>query len=197
MSPLLRSICTGSVALSLTGCGYFDSRAAHRAQMTMVGMTAYDLQACAGIPAKVQKLNDTTQIYQYTGTHTLPTSSDSTIIPVQQIVNMTQVFFGGAGTNCTATIRLDHDRVSEVHYSGDDDEVIGTDGVCSIITRGCARQPEATMQKVNSGPFGPVSAFSSPTTPNQSTSATYDDQSGATVPNLEKNSPEPVIVPRP
>lgn len=196
MSRFAISVFTLPVAVALTGCGYFDSRAAHRAQLSMVGMTANDLQACAGVPSAVKKLNDTTQIFQYTGTHTLPTASDSTLIPVQQIVNVTEVVFGGAGTNCTTIVRLDHDRVSEVHYTGDDDEVVGTDGVCSIITRGCARQPEATMHKVSNGPFGPVSAFRAPTTPNQSTSATYTDQSGSVVPNLERKSDKPVIVPR-
>ncbi|CDG39104.1 MULTISPECIES: hypothetical protein [Asaia] len=182
--------------VGLTGCGYFDSREAHRAQLAMIGMTSNDLQACAGIPASTKTLNDTTQIYQYTATMNLPTASDSTIIPVQQLLNMTQVTLGGAGTTCKAIIRLDHDRVSEVHYAGDDDEIIGSDGICSIITRGCARQPEASMRKVSGGPFGPVSAFHSPAAPNQSTSATYNKQSGETVPNYTDKS-KPVIVPRP
>ncbi|WP_147094391.1 hypothetical protein [Swaminathania salitolerans] len=182
--------------LSLGGCGYFDSREAHRAQIAMIGMTSNDLQACAGIPNSTKTLNDTTQIYQYVGTMNLPSASDSTIIPVQQLLNMTQVTLGGAGTTCKAIIRLDHDRVSEVHYAGDDDEIIGSDGICSIITRGCARQPEASMRKVNGGPFGPVSAFHSPAAPNQSTSATYNKQSGETVPNYTDPN-RPVIVPRP
>ncbi|GAB6855793.1 hypothetical protein JCM15831A_28170 [Asaia astilbis] len=182
--------------LSLSGCGYFDSREAHRAQIAMIGMTSNDLQACAGIPASTKVLNDTTQIYQYVGTMNLPTASDSTLIPIQQFLNIAQVTLGGAGTSCKAVIRLDHDRISEVHYTGDDDEIIGSDGICSIITRGCARQPEASMRKVNGGPFGPVSAFQSPAAPNQSTTATYNQQSGQTVPNYTDKT-KPVIVPRP
>ncbi|AQS89381.1 hypothetical protein A0U93_07625 [Neoasaia chiangmaiensis] len=162
----------------------------------MVGMTSYDLQACAGIPASVKQLNDTTQIYQYTGTHTLPTFSGSTLIPVADISSVIQEFSGGGGTTCTAVIRLDHDRVSEVHYTGDDDEVIGTDGICSIITRGCARQPEATERKVNAGPFGPVSAFAPAKTPNQNTDATYSKQSGGVITNPDPKSTKPVILPR-
>jgi len=194
--PTLR-IAQGAIALlSLSGCGYFDSREAHRAQLAMIGMTSNDLQACAGVPNTTKVLNDTTQIYQYTATMNLPTASDSTIIPVQQLLNMTQVTLGGAGTTCKAIIRLDHDRVSEVHYAGDDDEIIGSDGICSIITRGCARQPEASMHKVSGGPFGPVSAFHSPRGPNQSTTATYNKQSGETVPNYTDQT-KPVIVQRP
>lgn len=196
MASTLRIALSAISLLGLSGCGYFDSREAHRAQLAMIGMTSNDLQACAGLPASTKTLNDTTQIYQYTATMNVPTASDSTIIPVQQILNMTQITLGGAGTTCKAIIRLDHDRVSEVHYAGDDDEIIGSDGICSIITRGCARQPEASMRKVNAGPFGPVSAFHSPAAPNQSTTATYNKQSGETVPNYTDKS-RPVIVPRP
>ncbi|GBR01690.1 hypothetical protein ACFFGF_07890 [Asaia lannensis] len=196
MTSTLRIALSALPLLGLSGCGYFDSREAHRAQLAMIGMTSNDLQACAGLPASTKTLNDTTQIYQYTATMNVPTASDSTIIPVQQILNMTQITLGGAGTTCKAIIRLDHDRVSEVHYAGDDDEIIGSDGICSIITRGCARQPEASMRKVNAGPFGPVSAFHSPPAPNQSTTATYNKQSGETVPNFTDPS-KPVIVPRP
>lgn len=196
MTSTLRIALSALPLLGLSGCGYFDSREAHRAQLAMIGMTSNDLQACAGLPASTKTLNDTTQIYQYTATMNVPTASDSTIIPVQQILNMTQITLGGAGTTCKAIIRLDHDRVSEVHYAGDDDEIIGSDGICSIITRGCARQPEASMRKINAGPFGPVSAFHSPPAPNQSTTATYNKQSGETVPNFTDPS-KPVIVPRP
>ena len=196
MTSTLRIALSALPLLGLSGCGYFDSREAHRAQLAMIGMTSNDLQACVGLPASTKTLNDTTQIYQYTATMNVPTASDSTIIPVQQILNMTQITLGGAGTTCKAIIRLDHDRVSEVHYAGDDDEIIGSDGICSIITRGCARQPEASMRKVNAGPFGPVSAFHSPPAPNQSTTATYNKQSGETVPNFTDPS-KPVIVPRP
>lgn len=196
MTSTLRIALSALPLLGLSGCGYFDSREAHRAQLAMIGMTSNDLQACAGLPASTKTLNDTTQIYQYTASMNVPTASDSTIIPVQQILNMTQITLGGAGTTCKAIIRLDHDRVSEVHYAGDDDEIIGSDGICSIITRGCARQPEATMRKVSAGPFGPVSAFHSPSAPNQSTTATYNKQSGETVPNYTDKS-KPVIVPRP
>ena len=196
MTSTLRIALSALPLLGLSGCGYFDSREAHRAQLAMIGMTSNDLQACAGLPASTKTLNDTTQIYQYTATMNVPTASDSTLIPIQQILNVTQITLGGAGTTCKAIIRLDHDRVSEVHYAGDDDEIIGSDGICSIITRGCARQPEASMRKVNAGPFGPVSAFHSPPAPNQSTTATYNKQSGETVPNFTDPS-KPVIVPRP
>lgn len=192
---LLGLFAVASLSVSLSGCGYFDSRAAHKAQVTMIGMTSYDLQACAGLPASTKQINDTTQIFIYSGTQPAPSYGGSTLIPVGDISTLINVLGGGGGTGCTAVIRLDNDRVSDVHYTGNDDEMIGTDGVCSIITRGCARQPEGTMQRSAGGILG-VSAFHPPLTPQQSTSATYSKQSGNAVLNTDKNSAQPAIVPR-
>lgn len=182
----------------LTECGYFDSREAHRAQFEMIGMTGYDVQACAGTPGSSKKLNDTTEIWQYDISRTVPTFQDSTLIPVGSLVSIYQSFFGGAGSTCRMILRMDHDRVSEVHYSGNNDEYIGSDGICSLITRGCARQREATMHRAKGTWFtGPVSAFHSPTTPPQSTTATYSDQSGKFVPNFDGDPNKAIIRPAP
>jgi hypothetical protein len=192
---IVSSLCLFFSFFGLTGCGYFDSRAAHKAQVTMIGMTSYDLQACAGLPSSSKKLNDTTQIFVYTGTQPQPSYGGSTLIPVGDVFTTISELGGGGGTSCTAVIRLDHDRVSDVHYTGNNDEIIGTDGICSIITRGCARQPEGTMKPYNGGVLG-ISAFHSPRTPNQSTTATYSSQSGGVVPNMDKDSSQPAIIPR-
>lgn len=178
------------------GCGYFDAREAHRAQYEMVGMTSYDLQACAGTPKSSKKLNDTTELWQYEISRKIPVPQDSTLIPVGGVIQLYQTFMGGAGSNCQMLVRLDHDRVSEVHYSGDNDEYIGTDGICSIITRGCARQPESTMHDVKAvWPFGPISAFHAAKTPPQNAAATYSDKSGKYAPYFEKDDTKPLIRP--
>ncbi|GBD55888.1 hypothetical protein [Gluconobacter wancherniae] len=190
----LRAVAAISASAALSGCGYFESRSAHRAQFEMVGMTGYDLQACAGTPGSTKKLNDTTEIWQYDGSMPLPAVPDSTLIPVQSFVSIYQSAIGGGGTACRMIVRMDHDRVSEVHYSGNDDEYVGEDGICSIITRGCARQREATMHSAG-GIFGPVSAFHPPATPAQSTSATYSTQSGQYVPDFSGDPKKSVIQP--
>ncbi|WP_242621803.1 hypothetical protein [Komagataeibacter xylinus] len=146
----------------LSGCGYTDSRAAHRAQMTMIGMNSTDVQSCVGIPDKTKKISDAVQIFEYSRTLNIPSTNDSTLIPLQSVVNLTETTLGGAGKTCVADIRFENDRVTQVHYSGDDDEMMGTDGVCSIVTRGCVRQPVASMRHVKKGVFSPVSAFHSP-----------------------------------
>lgn len=149
----------------LAGCGYTDSRTAHRAQLAMIGMNSTDVQSCVGIPDKIKKIDDHVQIFEYSRTLNIPSTNDSTFVPLQTLVNLTETTVGGAGKTCIADIRIQDDRVVDLHYSGDDDEIIGSDGVCSIVTRGCVRKPVVSMRHVRRGPLGPISAFSSPRTP--------------------------------
>lgn len=148
--------------MGLSGCGYTDSRAAHRAQLSMLGISSEDVQTCVGIPDKIKKINDNVQIFEYTRSINIPSTNDSTLVPLQTVVNLTETALGGAGKTCVVDIRFENDRVTQIHYSGDDDEIIGTDGVCSTVVRGCVRQPLPTMKHVRKGPFGPVSGFYSP-----------------------------------
>ncbi|NHN88453.1 hypothetical protein [Acetobacter conturbans] len=154
--------------LGLSGCGYFDSRSAHKAQFTMIGMTSNDLQSCAGTPDKVTKLNATTDLYQYSNK---PSATGAFSI---NPFGMGQTSYNGTGSSCTALFRVDHGQVTEVHYTGDNDKTIGHEGICEPIIRGCIRQPEATMRPVNNGVFGPVSGFHSPAVPAQSQSAVWN-----------------------
>lgn len=168
----LRSTVTGAVltgtALTLSACGYGDSRTAHKAQLALIGMTSNDLQSCAGTPDKIVKLNATTQLFQY-GYKPAATGAFA-LNPF----GLGQVSYNGTGSYCTAVMRIDHDQVTEVHYTGDDDRPIGNDGICAPLVRGCIRQPEPTMRKINGGIFGPVSAFHSPAVPQQSQSAVWN-----------------------
>ncbi len=161
------------VALNLSGCGYFASRSVHKAQMAMIGMTSNDLQACAGAPDKVTKLNATTQLYQYA--YKPGATGAFSINPF----GLGAVSFTGNGSSCTAIMRLDHDQVTEVHYTGDNDRAIGNDGVCEPLVRGCMRQPESTMRTINGGPFGPVSGFTPPPIPAQSQGAVWNGPAAA------------------
>ncbi|MBO1326918.1 hypothetical protein OQ496_03245 [Acetobacter suratthaniensis] len=152
--------------LSLTACGYNDSRSAHKGQLAVIGMTNEDLQACAGIPDKTARLDDHVQIFQYTRTINVPSTNDSTLFPLQTMVNLTQTSMGGAGKTCIASIRLVDGRVTDMHYSGDNDRMIGSDGVCATLVKGCLTTPPASAHSVSNNPiFGPVSAFHAPSLP--------------------------------
>ncbi|GBR35988.1 hypothetical protein [Acetobacter peroxydans] len=152
--------------LGVTACGYNDSRRAHKGQLAVIGMTSEDLQACAGIPDKTAQLDDHVQIFQYTRTINVPSTNDSTLFPLQTVVNLTQTSMGGAGKTCIASIRLVDGRVTDMHYSGDNDRMIGSDGVCATLVKGCLTTPPASARSVSSNPlFGPVSAFHAPSLP--------------------------------
>lgn len=155
--------------LGLSGCGYFDSRTVHKAQMSMIGMTSNDLQACAGAPDKITKLNDTTQIYQYANK---PSATGAFSV---NPFGLSDIKYNGTGSACTVIFRVDHSQITEVHYTGDNDRMIGHEGLCEPVIRGCMRQPEPTMRKIDGGLLGPVSAFHSPAVPQQSQSAVWNE----------------------
>lgn len=66
-----------------------------------------DLQACAGLPTATKQINDTTQIFVYTGTQPQPSYGGSTLIPIGDIATTIAQLGGGGGTSCSAVIRLD------------------------------------------------------------------------------------------
>lgn len=148
--------------LGLGGCGYGASKMAHQAQISMIGMSEADLQACAGPADKTIALNDKAHILNYvykpsaTGGFTLD-------LPL----SLGGVSLGGSGTYCSMNVRIVDHKVTELHYTGDDDKSIGNDGVCTAMVRGCMRQPEPTM-----GPLDDkASGFHSPSVPPQTTQA--------------------------
>ena len=64
-------------------------------------------------------------------------------------------------------------RVTELQVTGDDDRVIGSDGVCEPIIRGCMRQPEPAMRPANGKGAGSISAYRSQPVPAQPARADY------------------------
>lgn len=159
-SPLV--ILTSVFSLALSGCGYYDSRTAHKAQISLIGISSSDLQACMGIPDKTKKLPDGSEIYEYTRGLNIPSANDSTLFPLQSVVNIIENALGGAGKTCVADVRITDGKVTDLHYGGDNDEIVGADGVCATIARGCVRRPLPSMQVISSNPLGPVKAYRQP-----------------------------------
>lgn len=159
--------------LSLAGCGYGASRQAHEAQISMIGMSSADLLACAGPPVKSTKINEGAHVDTYTYS---PSSGNGFTLTLP--LSLGGVALGGSGTGCTADVRVVNNKVSEVHYTGADDETIGNDGVCDPIFRGCLRQPEPTMQPVTGPNYDKSSAFHSPPVPQQTSAAEEMETTG-------------------
>jgi hypothetical protein len=49
---------------------------------------------------------------------------------------------GGSGSYCHALVRIVGGKVAGVTYTGDNDDMVGRDGVCAPIFRGCLRERE-------------------------------------------------------
>lgn len=152
--------------LALTGCGYSESRQAHLAQISMIGMSSADLLSCAGPPVKSTKISSVAHVDSYSYS---PANNNGFTLTLP--LSLGGVALGGSGTGCTASVRVVNNKVTEVHYTGADDETIGNDGVCDPIFRGCLRQPEPTMQSVTGPNYDKSSAFHSPPVPAQSIEA--------------------------
>lgn len=153
------SVSFSSVLLGLGGCGYYASRTAHEAQVTMIGMTEEDVQACAGIPTRTQTINSRVKILEYQRGRNIGTPATSTLIPVQSVVNAVRDLGGGDGNVCIADFRIVDGKVSDVYYSGDNDMLVGTDGVCSSVVRGCVRR---AVPSGSPSDFWKTSAFMQP-----------------------------------
>ncbi|AHJ66643.1 Hypothetical protein GbCGDNIH4_0962 [Granulibacter bethesdensis CGDNIH4] len=140
-SSLLRvphpAFCLGLLLLS-GGCSLSDSHTAQRGRTRFVGLSAVDLQTCLGAPDQKNTAGDTTILTYYANS----TGNGG--------INITLPIIGGGlsvsgGGYCHATFRLDHDRVTQIHYSGEKDARGAPDAYCAPIIRQCLRDLDASQ----------------------------------------------------
>jgi hypothetical protein len=121
--------------LLVAGCAYQDSHVAQSAQQGLIGVSKADLDMCAGLPTKSERIDNTTEMRSYE--RSAETNSG---------INLTFPVIGGgvaigAGGYCHATFKLVDGRVTELRYSGETSELGLPNGVCAPIVRGCVVQP--------------------------------------------------------
>jgi hypothetical protein len=133
---------------------------AHQAQINMVGMTAADLQSCAGVPDKTSKIDDRTEIFTYILKNEAASEAEVTVPIIGGGYKM-----GTSAPTCSAHIRISDNRVASLFYSGDNDRTIGQDGVCAPIIRGCMRRPQSSMQPLTDETRAKSSAHRQPPAP--------------------------------
>jgi hypothetical protein len=56
---------------------------------------------------------------------------------------------GASGAYCHASVRVVDGKVVAVNYTGDNDDLIGREGVCAPIFRGCLRESERAVKARN------------------------------------------------
>ncbi|WP_141325420.1 hypothetical protein [Acetobacter orleanensis] len=198
VSKSVMHVSFSAVLVGLSGCGYYASRTAHEAQVTMIGMTEEDVQACAGIPTKTQVINNRVKILEYQRGRNIGAPTTSTLIPVQSVVNVVRDIGGGDGNVCIADFRIVDGKVSDVYYSGDNDMLVGTDGVCSSVVRGCVRR---NVPSGSPSDFWKTSAFLQPqpaathpaATPPDATVVAPPFAAPETISGAAPASPEPTL----
>src|SRR5882757_7274332 len=130
-----------NVLLLVGGCASGDV-VAQRGRHFIIGMDADTLQSCAGIPTRTKRLDARTELYSYENKYERTGGAQITLPIIGGGFSV-----GGSGSYCHAIVRVVDGKVVGVNYTGDNDEMIGIEGVCAPIVRGCLRahqkDPEA------------------------------------------------------
>jgi hypothetical protein len=107
-----------------------------------IGMEATALQACAGIPTRTAQLDPRTQLWSYENKYERTGGLEITLPIIGG-----GIAAGGSGSYCHALVRIADGKVAGVTYAGDNDDMIGRDGVCAPIFRGCLRERENSLTR--------------------------------------------------
>jgi hypothetical protein len=142
---LLRSL----VLLLVGACATAGHDVAEKGREVVLGMSAESFQTCAGIPTRTKQLDSRTEIFSYE-----IKNENTGGVEISAPIVGGGFKLGRSGTYCHAIVRVVDGKVAEVHYTGDNDDVVGKEGVCAPIVRGCLRahekDPEArTAHKAN------------------------------------------------
>jgi hypothetical protein len=129
MTAALPLLC--SVVVS--ACGSSGHEVAEEGRRLLIGIKVDDLQTCAGIPTRSKRLSDHTEILSYEQRNENVGGMEVTL-PVVGGFRM-----AGSGSYCHAIFRVQDGKVVALHYTGDNDDRFGKEGVCAPIVRGCVR----------------------------------------------------------
>jgi hypothetical protein len=127
---------TLALLLLLGGCGSYQ---VHKARQDILGMSAPDLLACAGVPDKVQQLSDSELMVQY------DRPADNGSLLSIKALTMADITLGRSGA-CHAHFRILRDgTVSGVSFSGTTFSFSGPYGDCASLIKECVEQPDRTQ----------------------------------------------------
>ena len=135
-----RSILRPSLALALLAIGACTAthEVARQARQVVIGMDTTSLQLCAGIPTRTAQLDPRTELWSYENKYERTGGLEITLPIIGG-----GVAAGGSGSYCHALVRIVDGRVAGVTYAGDNDDMLGREGVCAPIFRGCVREQQA------------------------------------------------------
>ena len=126
------------LVLVLVGsCATAGHNVAEKGREIVLGMNAEALQACAGIPSRAKQLDSRTELLSY---EIKNENRGGLEVNVPVVGGGFKV--GKSGAYCNAIVRIVDGMVAEVNYTGDNDDIVGKEGVCAPIMRGCLRAHE-------------------------------------------------------
>lgn len=121
---------------------------AERGRESVLGMDTDTLKSCAGIPTRTEQLDRRTALYSYENKYERTGGAEVTLPIVGGGFSL-----GGSGSYCHAIVRVVDGRVAGVTYTGDNDDMVGREGICAPIFRGCLREQEkAARARALDGP---------------------------------------------
>jgi hypothetical protein len=126
--------------LVLIGCSP-THYVAERGRESILGMDADTLKSCAGLPTRTEQIDSRTTLYSYENKYEKAGGAEITFPIIGGGFSL-----GGSGSYCHAIVRIVSGRVVAVNYAGDNDDMIGKEGICAPIFRGCLRAQERARQ---------------------------------------------------
>lgn len=126
----------GSALLAIGACSPTHV-VADRGREAILGMDADALKSCAGIPTRTERLDARTALYSYENKYERTGGAEVTLPIIGGGFSL-----GGSGSYCHAIVRVVDGKVAAVNYAGDNDDMIGREGICAPIFRGCLRAQE-------------------------------------------------------
>jgi hypothetical protein len=121
-----------------------DHYVAAKGRESILGLDADILKSCAGIPTRTEQLNSRTAPYSYENKYERTGGAQVTLPIIGGGFSL-----GGSGSYCHAIVRIVDGRVAAVNYAGDNDDMIGKEGICAPIFRGCLRENAGRARVAN------------------------------------------------
>ncbi len=131
---MTRSVLILLFAAFLVGACAAGYSVAAEGRRAVLGMNADSFQACAGIPTRTKRLDERTEILSY---ELKNENTGGVEVSVPVVGGGFKI--GKSGSYCHAIVRVVDGKVAELNYTGDNDDVVGREGVCAPIVRGCLR----------------------------------------------------------
>ena len=110
---------------------------AEKGRVSLIGMDTDSLKTCAGLPTRSERLDSGTTLYSYENKYEKTGGAEITLPIIGGGFSL-----GGSGSYCHAIVEIVGGRVVGVNYTGDNDDMIGKEGICAPIFRGCLRTQE-------------------------------------------------------